>query len=310
MSTAALEQAISLARQQGGVISRAQWSGLGMHHNTVARLVRMGQWMPMARGVHQVHPGPPSAEGLSWGGILLGGEGSAVVGLAAAHLWTMEPQMPEVVGIAVPHQVQVRDAGAWHFERRRTMPPTRGLPPRTTVEETVLDLCHQDPTRAEHWVTEAVRRRLTTRAQLRRALARRTRIAGRRDLELLLSPQEEGVESPLEGIYRRDVERAHGLPSATRQFVEAGERRDMYYEEYGLVVELDGRLGHEGAGRFRDMARDNRNTVRGRATLRYGWTDCRHHACETARQVGSTLALLGWGGMPQSCPRCRMQAAA
>ena len=38
-------------------------------------------------------------------------------------------------------------------------------------------------------------------------------------------------------------------------------RTDVDYEEYGLLVELDGRRGHDGAGRFRDMNRDNRHVL-------------------------------------------------
>jgi hypothetical protein len=36
-------------------------------------------------------------------------------------------------------------------------------------------------------------------------------------------------------------------------------------------VELDGRIGHEAEGRFRDMERDNATTVDRLDGLRYGW---------------------------------------
>ena len=56
----------------------------------------------------------------------------------------------------------------------------------------------------------------------------------------------------------------------------------MLYKEYGLLIELDGRLGHEGVGRFRDMRRDNRATIDGLATLRYGFGDVHGIPCEVA----------------------------
>lgn len=43
--------------------------------------------------------------------------------------------------------------------------------------------------------------------------------------------------------------------------------------DYGLLIELDGRIGHTGDGRFRDMRRDNAAATDGLATLRYGWHD-------------------------------------
>ncbi|HZA72058.1 MAG TPA: hypothetical protein VE476_04030, partial [Propionibacteriaceae bacterium] len=43
--------------------------------------------------------------------------------------------------------------------------------------------------------------------------------------------------------------------------------RDVKYDRYGLIVELDGRLGHEAEGRFRDMNPDNRHALRDELTL-------------------------------------------
>lgn len=66
MPASALEQVLALAAQQDGVVSRAQWQGLGLHHNSVARLVGTGQWLALAPGLHQVHPGPVQAQALGW----------------------------------------------------------------------------------------------------------------------------------------------------------------------------------------------------------------------------------------------------
>ncbi len=79
----------------------------------------------------------------------------------------------------------------------------------------------------------------------------------------------------------------------------------MLYEKYGLLVELDGRLGHEGMGRFRDMRRDNASTSDGLATLRYGKADVFGLPCEVAMEVAHNLVLRGWNGPPDRCDRCR-----
>lgn len=113
--------------------------------------------------------------------------------------------------------------------------------------------------------------------------------------------------------YVRDVERAHGLPKGSRQSVRRAGRfestvrafRDVLYEEYGLVVELDGRTGHVDEGRLRDLRRDNVTTLRGERTLRYGWIDVTVEPCLTAYQVAGGLRLGGWDGAPTRCGKCR-----
>ena len=70
-------------------------------------------------------------------------------------------------------------------------------------------------------------------------------------------------------------------------------------------MELDGRLGHEGMGRFRDMRRDNASTTDGLATLRYGKADVFGIPCEVAAEVGHNLTRLGWEGPGHPCDRCR-----
>ena len=79
-----------------------------------------------------------------------------------------------------------------------------------------------------------------------------------------------GLESVLE-VRWADLEKAHGLPIGRRQakVTQFGQVQfqDVSYDDYGLVVELDGRIGHEDTrGRLRDMRRDNRNVLTGRAT--------------------------------------------
>ena len=115
------------------------------------------------------------------------------------------------------------------------------------------------------------------------------------------------MRSPLELTYLRDVERAHGLdvlvsrqlPSLTHRAV-----RDVAYTGFGVVVELDGRLGHTELGRFRDMDRDNEASLDGLLTLRFGAGDLHGRPCAVAAQVARALRQRGWTGLPTRCPRC------
>ena len=133
---------------------------------------------------------------------------------------------------------------------------TVGNPPRIAIEDIVLDLAaaEDDVGRAVTWVTTAVQSRLTTPARIRRAMQARHFVRHRRFLERLLNDVAEGVRSALELSYLHDVERAHGLPVGQRQQVRRRTETDVWYEEFGLLVELDGKVGHIGRGRFRGHA--------------------------------------------------------
>ncbi len=70
-----------------------------------------------------------------------------------------------------------------------------------------------------------------------------------------------GALSVREHAYLNRVERAHGLPLGSRQKQSARGQgatyRDVEYEAFRLIVELDGRLWHDGPRqRAQDMDRD------------------------------------------------------
>lgn len=83
---------------------------------------------------------------------------------------------------------------------------------------------------------------------------------------------------------------------------------DVQYERFQLIVELDGRLGHE---LHRDHRRDNASTVLGYSSLRYGWVAVTTTPCAVAAEVAATLTRHGWRGQPQACgPLCTVAVAA
>lgn len=233
---------------------------------------------------------------------------------AAGHLWKLVDEPPRTITVLVPHGRSLARRGPWVFRQARpgarsTRSP--GSPPRTTVEDTVLDLCSRASARESiGFVTAAVQSQRTTSDRLLSCLQNRTRVRHRELLSELLTDVAEGVESPLEMRYLRDVERAHGLPRTRRQARSRGGRefRDMLYEEFSVIIELDGRVNIP--GRFRDMRRDNAALLGGRVTLRYGWPDVADRPCEVAWQVGALLASRGWAGMPTRCALCEQASVA
>ena len=297
-----------LAALQAGVVSREQAAGHGLSPRATERLVRVGHWRRLAPGVFLTADLDPAFEARVWAGVLLGRPGACVGVETAARLDRLLDADPAVVTVLVPHGRKIVDRPGWLFVQASRPLSSRGSPPRTSVEDTVLDLCATArPEDVVGWVTVAVERRRTTRRRLLRALNDRSRHPRRALIEGLLAEVAVGVRSPLESTYLRDVERAHGLnalvsrqePSRTHLAV-----RDVWYLEFGVVVELDGRLGHRELGRFRDMNRDNLAGLDGLLTLRYGSGDLHGRPCSVAAQVARALHQRGWTGLPTRCPRC------
>ena len=168
----------------------------------------------------------------------------------------------------------------------------------------MLDLCAgRTAVEVITLIAAAVHDRRTTPHRLRERLDLRVGVS-RRLLSSVLADAEVGVESPLEAAYLERVERRHRLPVGRRQHRRGKDRRDVLYEEFSTVVELDGVLGHVGAGVFRDMRRDNRAAVAGEATLRFGWHDVVGQSCQVAEMVAAVLQLRGWAGSMRRCRQC------
>ena len=155
------------------------------------------------------------------------------------------------------------------------------------------------------WVTRAIARELTDETRLNAAMSARLEAALAGGSEELIVAAAGGDHSVLEFRYHRDVERAHGLPESVRQvsFMTPGGRRgrrDRVYDEYGVVVELDGRLAHPAENHWKDKTRDNAAAADGKQSLRYGWSQVKWQPCETAAEVARVLRLHGWDGSPRT----------
>ena len=133
----------------------------------------------------------------------------------------------------------------------------------------------------------------------------RSRMRRRKILLAALGDARIGIQSILERGYLYKVERPHGLPEGTRQrqtLVGASLRyEDIRYEEYGVIVELDGQQAHPDGKRWQDTRRDNLSAARGLITLRYTYTDIMERPCAVADEVARALASRGYTGGVRRC---------
>ncbi|QDP95071.1 type IV toxin-antitoxin system AbiEi family antitoxin domain-containing protein [Microlunatus elymi] len=310
-----------LIEHQSGVVTREQATAFGLGPRSQQRLVEQEHWQRLGPGLLLSRAGPVEWLSLAWAGALWGGDDARLGGLAAAYLHKLTDQPPKTILVLTPHRIQRESVSPWLFRRERAGVRSRsvGALPRTSIDDTVLDLCEQSVRdlgdgidgrgrKIDGWISDAVQRKLTTPKRLKRALSARSRFAGRRLVEKIISEVAGGAQSVLELAYLRNVERAHGLPRGRRQVGArlAGGRiyRDVRYEKYHLLVELDGETGHIGEDRFRDFRRDNAALLEGEVTLRYGRVDVDTEPCAIAWQVAEMLVRGGWAGMVTPCPNC------
>jgi Transcriptional regulator, AbiEi antitoxin len=304
------EVLLRLAALQSNMVTREQVLGLGLSRESLSRLVKSGQWLRVTPGLFSTIPVAPSWDRLAWGGTLLGGPLARLGPEASGHLYGLVRKLPQPIDVLVPTASPVRAQGPWRFIRERDgvrSGRSPGSPPRLTAECTVLDLAAQRPADdVVGLVTDAVQKGLTNPERLCRALEMRRRQRHRRLIAGLAAEVAVGVESYLEVLYLRTVERPHGLPKGCRQQSHAGlpYQRDVSYDAFGLIVELDGRVGHEGGGRFRDMNRDNRHALRDQLTLRYGYYDVTGRPCSVAFQVYLALVRRGYSETFRRCGDC------
>jgi hypothetical protein len=303
-----------LLDQRAGVLTRSEALQAGMTRKQIQVQVASGRWQRLHLGVYAAFSGEPGRLPVLWAALLRAGPAAVLSHQTAAELNGFLAAPAPLIHVTVPSGCQVAAIPGvrLHYSRRvgEARLPVR-VPPRTRIEETVLDLAAsaRNLDEAFGWVFRACGSRLTAPDRIAAAMALRARMPWRAELSAALGPGAQGVHSLLEYRYVSRVERPHGLPRGRRQrpVTRAGRRQyqDVAYEEYGVLAELDGQAAHPAGERWRDIARDNANAAAGQVTLRYGWADVTGRPCWVAGQVAAALVRRGWAGAPYRCgPDC------
>lgn len=297
---------------QCGVVSRRQALGLGADPNSIITRVRSGRWQVLYRGVYATFTGEVSREAATWAALLRAGPLAILSHQSAAEADGLVDRPGAAIHITVPEGRRVpRTPGIVIHRSDRIWAarhPSR-TPPRTRIEETVLDLADGADTldNAVSWLARACGQRLTTADRLRRALDARKKMRRRNDLAAALNEVGNGVHSVLEYRYVRYAERPHGLPPGKRQapVVIGGRRRylDNLYRAFGVGIELDGNAAHPVEERWRDIHRDNGAAEAGIEILRYSGADVAERPCDIAAQIAAVLSRRGWEPTLRRCGR-------
>jgi hypothetical protein len=279
--------------RQSGVVALRQLQQAGWTEVEVRRSVRRREVVRVLPRVYVDHTGPLTAEQRAWAALLWAEPaalcGDSVLGVAPDA---------ESVHVAIDRSRSMSSAPGVTIHRLKDVESLIRVgtsPPRLALEHNVMLTLAEagNETDVVAALTSTVGRLGTTAKAVRRAVENQPRLRHRSLVLALLDDIENGTESVLEHGFLTRVERPHGLPTPIRQAVrrDGKERRDLDYPDFGLVIELDGRLNHESwrAGN-RDAARDLADVSSGNTVLRLRWEQVMVSSCETAALLGNAMA--------------------
>ena len=279
----------AMASRSHGVAARRRLLAADVTPEEIRGRLESGVLIAVHPGVYRVGHTAPSLEASYLAAALACGDGAALAGRAAAHVWRIvrgAAPWPEVIG---PTERRVR--GVITRRTRTGVATTRrdGIPV-TTVAQTLVHLAATlslaDLARACH---EAGVLHRTTPRQLEAVM--RPNTAGARNLHLVLGRITPVELSRLEARFGRLLREA-GLPAPDETNRPASGRRvDCRWIAKRLTVELDSFGFHNSRHSWqRDRQREREAYARGDQHRRYTWTD----VVEDPRAMLAELrALLG-----------------
>jgi very-short-patch-repair endonuclease len=247
----------ALAERQHRVVATWQLAGLDKH--TICYRASVGRLHRRFRGVYAVGCRTLTRKGQWMAAVLAYGPGAVLSHRTAAELWGIG-RSGWKIEVTTAHPKRSRPGTTAHVAWLHPDDVTEheGIPV-TSVARTILDVAARSVRdRVADLIEDAERARLFDLRALDRAIARRPRAPGVPAIRAVLEDHRGAPElrSKLERDFRRLIAKA-GLPEPQFNVLVAGILVDVYWPQWKLVVELDGRRFHTDPRAFeRDRIRD------------------------------------------------------
>ena len=169
--------------------------------------------------------------------------------------------------------------------------------PVTTVARTVIDLARTLPFAEGVAAADcAIRKRMTSRRELRAVLAVSRQRLGTRQARRVVEFANGNAESALESIARVGF-RDCGLPAPALQVWIPGPtgdvigRVDFYWEKYKTIAEVDGAMKYEDPARAKaQLRRDKRLREAGYQVVHFDWTEITTNPQQVAASIRAAFA--------------------
>jgi hypothetical protein len=281
-SSIAIARALAIAKDQGNVISRRQLYAAGVTRWQVRAQLTGQRWQRRGRQTVSTHTAELSESAQRWCAILEVGPRAALDGITSlqeAGLHGFSEQLLHVIvpksanplhprGVRVHESRRFRESDITEAGIRRVVTP---------VAAVHAALWAKSDRQAALILVMTVQQRLTTAAEIQTALDEVRRHRRRRGLQAVLADIGGGSESlgeldVLSGLRRR------GLPEPDRQSLRrlpSGQAwLDVEWDDWQLVLEIDGSQHDAADHRVADVLRDIDVTAGGSSVLRiplYVW---------------------------------------
>jgi very-short-patch-repair endonuclease len=249
----------ALADRQHGVVAVWQLAAIGLTQDDVDYRVRIGRLHRIHKGVYAVGYRKLTRQGHWMAAVLAYGPDAVLSHRSAAALWGIGPGFWKIE-VTTPGPRRSRKGIQAH---RAALDPdditTKDGIPTTSVARTILDLARLMPAeRLTRVIEDADRRGLLDLRALDRTMERHPGGAGTRRLKQALAAYRGPADtrSKLERDFRALIARAK-LPEPQFNVLVAGLTVDVFWPQWRLVVELDGRPYHSSPRQFEtDRIRD------------------------------------------------------
>lgn len=264
----------------------------GIEH--VRWMVHSGRWQRPVRGVLVRHSGTLTLDERILVELLAQPSAAAVAGLTAAALDGLQGFTTSTIFLTVPHTVRVRPRSGVVVKRTRTLSPDdihpARTPRRTRLPRSIVDAASWATTelRCQAILASGVQQGLVTPGQLAAVVEKLPALRHRALVCETIRDVGGGSLSEYEVLFIRLCREYH-LPTPTRQRRRrdaSGRWRylDIEFDEYRLVVEIDGQQHMEVLAWWDDMARNNEIVVdEGKTLVRFAGFALRHQRAEVAR---------------------------
>ncbi len=292
-----------LADQQGGVVSRRQLYALGVTRWEIKGQLRGGRWQLLSDQALCLHNGPVADQGHWWSAVIQGGPRACLDGASALVASGLERFTPGRVRVSVPHGSRPRRTA--HYDIRPTrrwseddVMPTSGIRrTRPAVAAVRGALWARTDREATFLLTLTVQQGLCRPEDLGLELLKVRRDKRRLLLHTVVGDLLDGARALGELDVVRELRR-RGLPSPERQVLRQDSRGryylDLYWPQYGLVVEIDG-IHHTWAQNVvGDALRQNALVLHGDVVLRLPLLGMRLQPDDFFDQIGVALRRGGF----------------
>jgi very-short-patch-repair endonuclease len=292
-----------MAKPQADVASRMQLYAGGITRHEVRANVEAGRWQLIGRQSLLLHGGPVLRENLEWAAVFEAGPRAFLDGASSLVAGGLKKFDVERVRVSVPRGARVRRVRGIDVRQTRRwaagdLAPGVGVPrSRNPIAAVRAALWAKSDKQAALLLTMVVQQGMATPEQLGIEMLRVRRDRRRAFINAVILDLLGGVRSLGELDVAHELRR-RGFPAPSRQSLRRGRNGNYYldliWDEWGVVVEIDG-IQHSWAQNVvADALRQNDVTLENATVLRMPLLGLRVAADEFFAQIGQALEDAGW----------------